>query len=123
MNDQKSGSMNTVLMAVVGLLIGFIGGYFIGQHNSPATSQALLAQTANTTTLPPQLQSKDEWIVAGFRCPNTDTVQISVLDCQCYVSRGIKDHVNAELTAGKTGDQIRSELLMQYGDRLKFHGQ
>ena len=125
MNDQKSGT-NVVLMAVVGLLVGFIGGYFIGQHS--AQQSAALANTAavgaaNGVVCPHQLDAKDQWIIAGFRCPNTDTAQVALLGCHCPVAHNIEDLVKAQLASGKTGQQVRDQLMMEYGDRLKFRGQ
>ncbi|MBI3872184.1 MAG: cytochrome c-type biogenesis protein CcmH [candidate division Zixibacteria bacterium] len=126
MNGQKSGSVNVVLMALVGVLVGFIGGYWIGQHSQVGVAvQAANLATANNgeTFCPYALDAKDEWILAGFRCPNTDTVQASLLGCHCSVAHGIKDKVKKELAAGKGGQQIRDEMIAEYGNRLKFRGQ
>ncbi|HWO57399.1 MAG TPA: hypothetical protein VNN55_07525 [bacterium] len=119
MNGQKGGSVNVVLMAVVGLLIGFIGGYFVGQRTAPAGA-GMAAGAGTTATCPHQLDVKDQWIIAGFRCPGTEDSQVALLGCHCNVAHAIEDRVKSELAAGKTGQQIRDELMTEYGDRLKF---
>ncbi|MEW5702734.1 MAG: hypothetical protein AB1792_10965 [Candidatus Zixiibacteriota bacterium] len=119
MNGQRAGAVNVVLIALVGLLIGFIGGYVIGRNAAPVASSATVA----TGTCPHQLDPKDQWILVGFRCPGTDTAQVALLGCHCNTAHGIEDFVKAELAAGKPGQAIREELIAQYGDRLKFRGQ
>jgi cytochrome c-type biogenesis protein CcmH/NrfF len=124
MNGQKSGAVNIVLMAVVGLLVGFIGGYFIGQRNAPiATTTALAGATTPGAPCPHQLDGKDQWIIAGFRCPGTETEQAALLGCHCPTAHGIEDRVKTSLAAGKTGQQVRDELMMEYGARLNFRTQ
>ncbi len=124
MNGQKAGSMNTILMAVVGLLIGFIGGYFIGHGSAPTAAQQMTAQTSTQQVFcPHQLDGKDQWILAGYRCPATDTAQVALLECHCNTSHDIHDKVKQEMAAGRTGQQIRTALEMEYGTRLKFRGQ
>lgn len=121
MNGSKGTSVNAILLTLVALLIGFIGGYFVGRDNPlPAGT---VATQATTQECPHQLDEKDRWILAGFRCPGTDNAQVLLLDCHCYTAHGIMDQVKSELAAGKSGDQIREEILQQYGDRLKFAGQ
>lgn len=123
MNGSKSTLVNTVLMALVGLLVGFIGGYWIGQHNQPATAALTAAAQPGQVFCPHDLEPKDTWIEAGFRCPGTDTVQAVLANCHCPTAHGIKDKIKAELAAGKKGDEIRRDLIAEYGDRLKFRGQ
>lgn len=117
----KNPPVNAILMALVGLLIGFIGGYFIGRGNPlPASTVATQAAVA---ACPHELEVKDNWIIAGFRCPGTETAQVLVLDCHCPTAHGIKDMVKSELAAGKTGEEVREMVVQQYGDKLKFAGQ
>ena len=124
MNGQKAGSVNTILMAVVGLLIGFIGGYFIGQRSAPTVAQMAGQTTAGTPLFcPHDLEPKDQWVLAGYRCPATDTAQVALVMCHCNLSHSIHDKVKSELAAGRTGQQIRTELEIEYADRLKFRGQ
>ena len=120
MNGQKSGSVNIILMALVGLLIGFIGGYFVGQRTAPATASTTVAGANGTVVCPHALDAKDQWIIAGFRCPGTEDAQVALLGCHCNVAHAIEDKVRAELAAGKTGQQVRDGLMMEYADRLKF---
>jgi len=114
--------MNAVLLVVVGLLVGFIGGYLVGQSFQPATTAGTQTAAGTTATCPHALDVKDAWIVAGFRCPGTADAQILLSDCHCPTSHGIEDRVKSELANGKTGDQIRQEFIAEYGDQLKFAG-
>lgn len=120
MNGQKSGSANTVLMALVGLLLGFIGGYFVGQRTAPAGAGTMIAGQPGAVSCPHTLESKDQWIIAGFRCPGTEDSQVALLGCHCNIAHAIEDRVKAELAGGKTGQQVRDGLMMEYADRLKF---
>ena len=124
MNGTKSNAVNAVLMALVGLLVGFIGGYLIGQSRPQQVVEGTLAsQVGQPVKCPHDLEPKDAWIEAGFRCPNTDTVQILLSDCHCPVAHALKDRIKAELSQGKTGQEVRAELIAEYGDRLKLRGE
>lgn len=120
-NGSKSG-MNAVLLVMVGLLVGFIGGYLVGQGIQPAATVGGTQTAATAAACPHALDIKDAWIVAGFRCPGTPDAQVLLSDCHCPTSHGIEDRVKSELANGKTGDQIRQELMAEYGDQLKFAG-
>jgi len=121
-NGTKSNTVNAVLMALVGLLIGFIGGYLIGQGRPQPTT---ITSTGQTTPgpCPHDLDAKDAWIEAGFRCPATDTVQVLLSDCHCPVAHALKDRIKAELSQGKKGQEIREGLIAEYADRLKLRGE
>lgn len=123
MNDQRGGAVNVVLIALVGLLVGFIGGYVIAQKTSGGFAGSGTVSGTAATICPHELDAEDQWILVGFRCPGTDSVQTSLLGCHCNTAHGIKDFVKAELAAGKSGQTIREELIARYGDRLKFRGQ
>ena len=123
MNGQKSSAVNVVLMALVGLLVGFIGGYFVGQRSAPAGAGTVAANAAGVVNCPHQLETKDQWIIAGLRCPGTEDAQVALLGCHCTIAHTIEDRVKSELAAGKTGQQIRDELMMEYGARLNFKTQ
>jgi hypothetical protein len=123
MNGQKSNSVNVILMALVGLLVGFIGGYFVGQRSAPAGGASLATNTAGTLNCPHTLETKDQWIIAGFRCPGTEDAQVALLGCHCNIAHAIEDRVKAELAGGKTGQQVRDGLMMEYGARLNFKTQ
>ena len=121
MNGSKNTPVNAILMALVGLLIGFIGGYWVGRSSPlPAGNLPTLAATAEC---PHSLAAEDRYILAGFRCPGTIDSQALLLDCHCPTAHGIMDQVKSELAAGKMGSEIRAEIEAQYGDRLKFAGQ
>ncbi|HUU46759.1 MAG TPA: hypothetical protein VM118_13600 [Acidobacteriota bacterium] len=124
MNGQKGTPVNAILIALVGILIGFIGGYWIGQSRAPVGGAAgLTTAQQGAVTCPHSLDPKDLDIIAGFRCPGTDDAQVLLSDCHCAVSHGIHDLVKAELATGKTHAEIRQQLIDQYGDRLKLQGQ
>jgi cytochrome c-type biogenesis protein CcmH/NrfF len=120
-NGSKGGSVNAILIALVALLVGFIGGYLVGRQ-SPLAAGTVATQ-ATVAECPHQLDEKDRWILAGFRCPGTETAQVLLLDCHCHTAHGIMDQVKSELAAGRTGTEIREEIMNQYGDLLKFPGQ
>jgi len=120
-NGAKSSTINAILMALIGLLIGFIGGYLIGQGRPQAPVTTLATQTA-PTNCPHDLESKDAWIEASFRCPGTDTVQVLLSDCHCPIAHALKDRIKAELAQGKQGQEVRQTLIAEYGDRLRLRG-
>lgn len=126
MSEQKSTPINAILIALVGVLVGFIGGYVIGQSRAPvstaATAAGLFPGQGGITNCPHSLETKDIGIIAGFRCPGTDDSQVLLADCHCPVAHGIEDLVKAEVAAGKTPAEIREGVLAQYGDRLNFAG-
>ncbi len=112
--------VNTALMLIVGLLVGFIGGYLIGQTNPGGIPAASVASQTGATQCPHALAEQDRWILAGFRCPGSDALQAALADCHCVVAHGIQDRVKSELEAGRTGEQIRQELMDEYGAQLEF---
>ena len=123
MSESKGNAVNQVLLGVVGLLIGLIGGYWIGQSNQTLPTNADLSIQSTTANCPHALDTKDAWILADFRCPGTDGAQSRLLTCHCLTAHGIQDRVKSELAAGRTGEEIRAGLIAEYGDKLKFAGQ
>jgi hypothetical protein len=69
---------------------------------------------------PHALSQTDRWILAGFRCPGTDSLQAALVDCHCPAAHAIQDQVKSELELGYAGDRIRQELMDEYGRRLEF---
>jgi len=122
-NASKTSSLNNLLILVLGLLAGFIGGYFIGQKTPNGIPSGQFVAQANAVECPHALDEHDRYILAGFRCPATPDVQAILLDCHCAVAHSIMDRVKSELEVGKEGMVIRDELIAEYGDRLKFAGQ
>ena len=120
MSNQQQSSVNVVLMAIVGVLVGFIGGYFIGQNMAPAANIAAGTLAAGSAPCPHTLDAKDQWIIAGFRCPGTDTMQVPLLGCHCPTAHGIEDKVKSEIAAGQTGQQVRDGLMAEYHARLNY---
>ena len=124
MNGTKGNPINAILMALVGLLVGFIGGYLIGQSRpQPVAQLATVAGQNAPVNCPHDLEPQNAWIEAGFRCPATDTVQVLLSDCHCAVAHALKDRIKADLSQGKQGAEIRQSLITEYGDRLKLRGQ
>lgn len=121
MNGSKGG-MNALLLVVVGILVGFIGGYLVGQNFQTGAPAGVQATAGGAVNCPHALDIKDAWILAGFRCPGTADSQVLLTDCHCPTSHGIEDRVKSELANGKPGQQIRQELIEEYGDLLKFAG-
>ncbi len=123
MNGSKTNAVNPVLIAMVGLLVGLIGGYWIGHSNLVPISSGTLPVASTTANCPHTLESKDAWILADFRCPGTDATQAPLLNCHCLVAHGIMDLVKSKLAAGTAGEEIQADLIAEYGDKLKFAGQ
>lgn len=116
----NAAKVNTALMLIVGLLVGFIGGYLIGQNNPGGIPSGSVATQTGAVQCPHALAPADRWILAGFRCPGTDSLQAALVDCHCPVAHGIQDRVKSELELGHTGERIRQELMDEYGRRLDF---
>jgi cytochrome c-type biogenesis protein CcmH/NrfF len=125
MSGPSNSPVNAILIGLVGVLIGFIGGYMIGQNNAPvaATSAGAVFGQQSTANCPHNLEAKDIGILAGFRCPGTEDSQVLLTDCHCGVAHGIMDLTKAELAAGKSPEEIRGRVEADYSDRLKFAGQ
>ena len=124
MSGQSTSSVNAILIGLVGILIGFIGGYLIGQSNAPVAAVTQGAKFGQATAnCPHNLELKDLGILAAFRCPGTDDSQVLLTDCHCPVAHGIMDLTKSELAAGKTPETIRGRVEADYGDKLKFAGQ
>ncbi|HUU46760.1 MAG TPA: hypothetical protein VM118_13605 [Acidobacteriota bacterium] len=111
--ETRTGSINLALVLVASLLLGFVGGYLVGQRGPiPA-----VMRTA-TAGCPHDLDPSDAYIVAGFICPNP-AHQDLLINCHCEIAHALKDRIKQELSEGKDGTQIRRELEEQYGARLQ----
>jgi hypothetical protein len=106
--------INTILLFVVGLLVGGITGYLVGQGRatgSPATS------ATTSAILNDVLPVEDTWIVAGFSCPMTGCTN-PLLSCPGELPRRIRDWINQQRAAGRAGDEIRAEIIRVHGQNL-----
>lgn len=101
------------LLLVLGILLGFLGGIFVGQRGPMAVSTGALAQGP----CPHELASVDEYIIAGLICPIPPCTD-PLLTCHCDGAHEIKNRIKQELGQGKDGLVIREELKIQYGALL-----
>ena len=111
---RKSGPVNILLVALLGLLVGSMVGYTVGRHGP-------MAVAADPGIAPPDpfaLSAEDEYIIAGFSCP-APACQDPLLTCHCDVANDIKTKVKQELGQGKEGSVVRQELIAQYGAQLR----
>jgi cytochrome c-type biogenesis protein CcmH/NrfF len=112
---KASSGPNSYLVLVLAALIGIIGGYFVGLQGPIA------AQVATRTVVDPTLLTPvDEYIIAGFRCPSPACPSCELKSCECDQAKNIRSKVQQELGQGKNGTEIRTDLMAQYGDQLKF---
>jgi hypothetical protein len=111
---RESGPVNLLLVALLGVLVGSIGGYMVGQHGP-------IAVTADSGVAPPcpfELSAADEYIIAGFSCP-APACQDPLHSCHCDMAHEIKTKIKQELGQGKDGAAIREELIQRYGAQLR----
>jgi hypothetical protein len=110
----KPGSINLGLVLSASILLGFAAGYIVGQ-------QGPIAATAPVTQVqgcPHDLDPSDEYIIAGFMCPNPAD-QVLLINCHCELAHQTKDWIKEELSKGRDGPEIRQALEERYGARLK----
>ena len=114
LSGQSPQSINLWLILTVALLIGFASGLMA------ARSGPLTARVATTVInrCPHTLDINDEYILAGFICPNpADLIPLS--GCHCTLAHQIMDRVKEELGHGIEGAEIRRTIEAEYDDRLK----
>jgi len=108
----KTGQANIILLLLVGLLVGFIGGYVVGNQGAPAGAGSFdLGNPA--TTCPHELDPGDRHILAGFVCPAPECAD-QILDCHCATAHQIKDQVKQLLAEGRSPEEIRTQIQAQY---------
>ena len=112
--DKPSGSINPALVLLASLLVGFSGGYLVGQRGPIAA----VSMQAVVRGCPHQLDPADQYIIAGFQCPNPADMR-PLQDCHCDLAHQIKDWIKEELSKGKDGPEIRRALEERYGAKLK----
>ncbi|HEX9750862.1 MAG TPA: hypothetical protein VGB22_06220 [candidate division Zixibacteria bacterium] len=111
----QQGGVNLALVLVVSLLLGFVGGFLFGQNGPAAAGVA----TTVINRCPHTLDLEDQYILAGFKCPNPAD-QVPLNGCHCMLAHQIMDRVKDELGQGKSGSEIRREIETEYGSRLQM---
>jgi hypothetical protein len=118
-NGNGSARINTLLFFLVGLLSGGIIGYLLGGADQapvmPAGTQPAITQLNDV------LPVQDVWIVEGFSCPMPGCTN-TLLECQGELPRRIRDWVNSQRALGRTGEDIRAEIIRKHGANLNKLG-
>jgi len=114
-NSSNSGRVNSILLLIIGLLVGTIAGYMYGRSDIPA-GQAT-GGTTSTVLLNDRLAQENQWIVAGLNCP-MDNCTNTLLECSGELPRRVRDWINGQLAAGRAGQDIRNEIIRTHGDKL-----
>jgi cytochrome c-type biogenesis protein CcmH/NrfF len=114
-NSPNTGRVNSILLLIIGLLVGVIAGYMYGKSENPG-GQAM-GGTASSVLLNDRLAEENQWIVQGLNCPMAGCTN-PLLECQGELSRRIRDWVNSQLAAGRSGQDIRNEIIRTHGDNL-----
>ena len=113
-NAQTAGRINSILLLVIGLLAGAIAGYLYGRSGSPGGSPAT---AGNTALLNDRLAPENQWIVDGMNCPMPGCTNM-LAECSGELPRKVRDWINRELAAGRSGQDVRSEIIRVHGDNL-----
>jgi hypothetical protein len=113
----SAARINTLLVLLVGVLSGVIIGYILGH----TTEGGLPAGTPATVNLNDTIAPDDAWIVDGLTCPMPGCMN-PLLVCQSDLSRRIRDWVNSQLKAGRSGESIREEIIQTHGQNLFKRG-
>ncbi len=101
-----------VLLLIVGLLIGFIGGYAISRQGAPATPVTYNLNT-QTNTCPHALDAADAPVLEGLICPSPGCNNL-LLNDHCAVGHSIQDRAKQLLRDGKTHEEARQEIVAEY---------
>lgn len=113
-NTQTSTRVNSLLLLVIGLLVGVIAGYMYGRSEGPGRTAAV---SGNATLLNDRIAPENQWIVEGMNCPMLDCNN-TLLECSGDLPRQIRDWVNKQLATGRAGQDIRNEIIRTHGDNL-----
>ncbi len=113
-NAQAATRVNSVLLLIIGLLIGVIGGYLYGRSNNTGGTAAV---SGATSFLNDRLAQENQWIVEGMNCPMANCTN-TLLECSGDLPRQIRDWVNKQVAAGRAGQDIRNEIIRTHGDQL-----
>ena len=113
-NGQTAGRINSLLLLVIGLLVGVIAGYLYGRSGNPGGTPAA---TGSTALLNDRLAPENLWIVEGMNCPMPGCTN-KLAECSGELPRKVRDWINRELANGRSGQDIRSEIIRVHGDNL-----
>ena len=113
-NAQTVSRANSLLLLVIGLLVGVIAGYMYGRSENPggATGTTVTAGFLND-----RIAQENQWIVEGMNCPMPGCNN-TLLECTGDLPRQIRDWVNKQVAAGRAGQDIRNEIISIHGDNL-----
>lgn len=112
-NPISAARINTILLLVVGLLAGGIVGYIIGHQGA---AQNVIPGTV-ALQLNDVLSPDNAWIVDSLTCPMPGCYN-PLLSCQGELPRRIRDWVNSQLNSGRSGDEIRAEIIATHGQNV-----
>jgi len=113
-NTQTATRVNSLLLLVIGLLVGVIAGYMYGRSESPGSTTA---GSGTTMLLNDRIAPENQWIVEGLNCPMVNCNN-TLLECSGDLPRQIRDWVNKQLATGRAGQDIRDEIIRTHGERL-----
>lgn len=113
-NAQTGGRVNSLLLLVIGLLVGVIAGYMYGRSENPTGTSNI---TGTTGFLNDRIAPENQWIVEGLNCPMPGCTN-TLLECSGDLPRQIRDWVNKQIAAGRAGQDIRNEIIRTHGDNL-----
>ncbi len=112
---QSGARVNSVLLLIIGLLVGVIAGYMYGRTDTP--QQVVRSGGAANQFLNDRIAAENQWIVEGMNCPMPNCTN-TLLECQGDLPRQIRHWVNSQLSAGRSGQDIRNEIIRTHGDNL-----
>ncbi|MBI3872488.1 MAG: hypothetical protein HY304_05370 [candidate division Zixibacteria bacterium] len=112
-----SSPMNMALLLIVALLIGAIGGFLVGRAMLTPLPPAQVAAQPALNQLNDVLSAENVWIVEGFSCPMPDCHN-PLATCQGELPRRIRDWINSQLASGRSGKDLREEVIRTHGQAL-----
>ena len=113
-NAQASARVNSLLLLVIGLLVGVIAGYMFGRSENPGRQSG---GAGTTLLLNDRITAENQWIVAGMNCPEPGCTN-TLLECNSNLSRQVRNWVNQQLDAGVPGQEIRRGIIQANGATL-----
>lgn len=107
------------LVAVLLLMVGFLGGYILFKERGGGTVVSSMVAPANHVA-GPELPPRGLELAKGWKCM-CGACADDLLVCHCDDPNGaheIKRAINDGITAGKSDEAIREELVKKYGPGL-----